>query len=139
MNSKGLLRYSELIALRTFEERFAYLRLANVVGDRTFGFDRDLNQQFYKSREWKDARRRVLLRDSGRDLGCIGHEIGGLILVHHMNPISVDDILNRNPIILDPQFLICASEMTHQAIHYGDERLKQSQIVKRFPGDTKIW
>lgn len=132
-------RYSELCRLRTFEERFDYLVLKRVVGQSTFGFDRWVNQQFYRSREWKDARSFVIARDNGCDLGIVGYEIASDLLVHHMNPLSVDDITHGDSGLFDPEFLITTSLRTHNAIHYGDESLLPRGPIVRQPGDTKLW
>lgn len=131
--------YSELSRLRTFEERFEYLRLEGGVGRSTFGFDRYINQQFYTSREWQDARRNVILRDEGCDLGIAGYEIHIRPLIHHMNPISIDDILHREEWILDPDFLITTTHDTHNAIHYGVVSLAPRTVIERSPRDTKLW
>jgi len=132
--------YSELNSLGTFEERFTYLKLGGFVGNATFGYDRYLNQEFYKSNLWRRARNSVIARDYGRDLGIEGHEIYNRVYVHHMNPIRPDDIKHSNVDILDPEFLICVTHDTHNAIHYGDESLlKRRQLVVRRPGDTKLW
>ena len=132
--------YSELIQLSTFEERFNYLKLHGDVGRETFGFDRYLNQRFYKSKEWNQVRDRVIVRDFGCDLACEDIPISGQIIVHHMNPFTVEE-LERNPsILLDPEFLICVSLDTHNAIHYGDSSiLKKNVLVERKPNDTKLW
>lgn len=132
-------KYSELRHLRTLEERFEYLTLKGVVGQSTFGFDRWLNQQFYKSKQWQDARSKVIVRDNGCDLGVYGYEIYSDLLVHHMNPLSIEDIDNGESWILDPEFLITTSLQTHNAIHYGDERLLPRGPIVRQPGDTKLW
>lgn len=131
--------YSELIRLNTFEERFNYLRLDGLVGEETFGFDRYLNQVFYRSSEWRSIRDYVLIRDGGCDLAMSDRPINGMILVHHMNPISKNDILLRNKRILDPEFLICTVRNTHNAIHYGDENLLTYGPVERKPNDTCPW
>lgn len=131
--------YSELSRLETFEERFRYLSLRGSVGVSTFGFDRYLNQAFYRSREWKDIRRHVILRDEGCDLGVPGYDIHVNLLVHHMNPINVEDIEGREDSILRPEFLITTMHRTHNAIHYGDESLLPRKYVERRPGDTRLW
>lgn len=131
--------YSELIKLPTFEERYRYLRLHGKVGEETFGFDRWLNQVFYKSDEWLALRDEVIVRDMGCDLGIEDREIGGRILVHHMNPISKEDILRRSEIALNPEYLICTSKLTHDAIHYGDESLLIVAPIERRPNDTCPW
>lgn len=131
--------YSELLCFETFEERYAYLRLSGKVGEETFGFDRYLNQAFYKTDEWRAVRDIVIIRDNGCDLGINGREIFGPIMIHHMNPITKSDILNRSEILLNPEYLICTSDGTHKAIHYGDEtRLLKSPIERR-PNDTCPW
>ena len=136
MNTK---RYSELIAIPTYEERFKYLQLKGAVGNDTFGYDRYLNQILYNSPEWKRLRNQIIIRDNGRDLGCEGYEIYGRILIHHMNPITVEDIVSRDPIVFDPENLICVSHNTHNAIHYGDENLLIMAPVERTKNDTCPW
>jgi hypothetical protein len=131
--------YSELRRLETFKERFDYLKLHGRVGDATFGFDRYMNQRFYSSAEWRHLRRRVILRDNGCDLGIEGHEIHSGLYIHHMNAMTVNDLITGNPDILDPEFLITVTHQTHNAIHYGDEKLLPRQLVERRPGDTKLW
>lgn len=131
--------YSALRRLNTIEERFNYLKLHGEVGDTTFGFDRWMNQQFYRSSEWKHIRDHVIVRDNGCDLGVDGYEVHGRITIHHMNPIRVDDFSDGNADILDPEFLIAVAHRTHNAIHYGDERLLPRPLVVRVPGDTKLW
>lgn len=131
--------YSELIALPTFEERYEYLRLNGRVGEDTFGFDRYLNQNFYRSAEWRRIRDRVIVRDNGCDLAIDDRIIYGKILIHHMNPITDKDLFNLSDILLDPEYLICVSHNTHNAIHYGDgERLVKDPIV-RTKNDTCPW
>ena len=131
--------YSELLRLTTFKERYEYLRLDGVVGEETFGFDRYLNQIFYNSQEWKDIRRKIIIRDNGCDLGLDGYEIRGKILIHHMNPITVDDIETGNSDVLDPEFLICTSIGTHNAIHFGSSKNLTRLPIERRRGDTKLW
>lgn len=131
--------YSELITLPTFEERYRYLRLGGRVGKDTFGFDRWINQQFYKDPEWLRVRDEVIVRDNGCDLGMAGHEIYTKILVHHMNPITKEDILHRSKFLLDPEYLICTIKNTHDAIHYGDEGLLITAPVERTRHDTCPW
>ena len=131
--------YSELILLQTFDERYQYLRLSGTVGEETFGFDRYLNQMFYKSKEWKRIRNEVIIRDNGCDLGVPGREIYGKILIHHMNPIRKDDILRRSEYLLDPEYLICTVKNTHDAIHYGDEGLLIQMPKARTKNDTCPW
>lgn len=130
--------YSELIVIPTFEERFEYLKLNGVIGEETFGFDRYLNQVFYRSPEWKRVRRDVIARDMGCDLGIEGYDIHGLVLIHHMNPISLKDINDRNDDILNPEFLITTSRKTHDAIHYGAD-LPEYKLVERYSGDMCPW
>ena len=133
-------RYSDLTELGSFEERFRYLSLGGAVGGDTFGFDRYLNQQFYRSAEWKRARDIVISRDRGCDLGIPGREIQGKILVHHMNPLTVADIQGGWEFMLDPEFLVCVSHETQNAIHYGDKSVCGADIpVERHPGDTAPW
>lgn len=136
MNSRT---YTGLSRLKSFEERFHYLSLRGAVGESTFGFDRWINQYFYRSREWRDARSFVIARDGGCDLGIVGYEIHFKPVVHHMNPISMDDIQHGQEWIIDPEFLITTSHRTHNAIHYGDESLLPKGPITRKPGDTKLW
>lgn len=131
--------YSELQRLETFEERYEYLRLGGVLGIRTFGFDRWVNQVFYKSREWINARGEVIVRDNGCDLGVDGFEIFSGLIVHHMNPISVEDLDQGLEWVVNPEYLITTSLRTHNAIHYGDASLLPRKPVERRPGDTKLW
>lgn len=131
--------HSELSRRPTFIDRFRYLALRGSVGEATFGYDRYLNQKFYTSREWKRIRSYVIDRDNGCDLGVDGHEIHSKLLIHHMNPISVDDIVHGDDDILDPEFLITTTHQTHNAIHYGDERQLPRPFVERKRGDTKLW
>lgn len=132
--------YSELITLPTFKERFNYLKLDSLVGKETFGYDRYINQQLYqRNPRWKKARDKVIIRDNGCDLGVEGFEIFGKIIVHHMNPITIDDILNDRDWIYDPEFLICTVHNTHNAIHYGDEKLLMTAPIVRTKNDTCPW
>ena len=131
--------YRELCHIPSFEDRFAYLNLHGSVGVETFGFDRWINQQFYKSRDWRDIRNHVIVRDNGCDLGVPGWDIHGALLIHHINPISAADITGRNPQILDPDNLITTSLNTHNAIHYGDATLLPKPLVERAVGDTQLW
>ena len=131
--------YSELIRLPTFEERFRYLKLDGLVGKDTFGFDRYLNQEFYRSKEWKEVRDFVIVRDNGCDLSMDGYEIVGRIYIHHMNPISVNDIVHSSDFLLNPDYLICMSHNTHNAVHYGDEDLLVTAPVERRKNDTCPW
>ena len=131
--------YSELIKLPTFEERFNYLKLGGFVGEDTFGFDRYLNQAFYKSKEWKRVRDWVIVRDNGCDLAMDGHEIREKILIHHMNPITLDDIKSQTEFLLNPEYLITTVLNTHNAIHYSDERLIMTEPIQRSRNDTCPW
>lgn len=132
--------YSELSKLKTFEERFEYLRLDGKVGVDTFGFDRIFNQMFYTSKEWKSIRDRVIVRDNGCDLGIEGYEIyGQRIIIHHMNPISLEDIERGSKFLLDPEYLITTVHTTHNAIHYGDESLLITIPIERSRNDTCPW
>ncbi len=130
---------SELRHLKTFEERYRYLALKGSVGYSTFGFDRYLNQQFYTSRQWRQLRNHVIVRDEGCDLGVEGYEIHGRLFIHHMNPMTVGSIVHGDDRILNPEFLITTTHQTHNAIHYGDERLLARPYVERRGGDTKLW
>ena len=132
--------YSELIALPTYKERFEYLKLNGRVGKDTFGYDRFINQHLYqRNPKWKKARDQVIIRDNGCDLGVEGYEIQGKIIVHHMNPITLEDVLNDRGWIYDPEFLICTVHNTHNAIHYGDENLLTLAPVERTLNDTCPW
>lgn len=134
-----LKRYSEMIKLATFEERYEYLRLFGLVGLDTFGFDRYMNQKFYKSKEWRDIRDYVIVRDNGCDLGIDGRKIRDRILIHHMNPIIQDDIIHSTDLLLNPDYLVCVSHNTHNAIHYGDSSLLIKEPIKRTKNDTCPW
>lgn len=131
--------YSELITLPTFKERFEYLKLGGAVGKETFGFDRYLNQTFYRSQEWKSVRDFVIVRDLGCDLAMEGYEIHGRIYIHHMNPIFVRDIIDRTEYLLNPDFLVATTHQTHNAIHYGDVNLLVTAPVERSRNDTCPW
>jgi hypothetical protein len=131
--------YSELRRLETFEDRFDYLELRGVVGESTFGFDRWLNQQFYRSREWKNVRNSVIVRDLGCDLGVPGYEIHSGLLVHHMNPISAEDIKHGDEDLLNAEYLVLTSQPTHNAIHYGNRDFLPQGPTERTSGDTKLW
>lgn len=135
----GLRTYSELRRIDDFIERFRYLSLAGHVGESTFGFDRWINQAFYGSTQWRQVRNHVISRDNGCDLGIAGYEIHTRLYIHHMNPMSADDIFHGDESILDPEFLITTTHQTHNAIHYGDERQLPRPFVPRRPGDTKLW
>lgn len=140
MTTKMSIRtYSELITLQTFEERFKYLQLNGQVGKDTFGFDRYINQNFYRSLEWKRVRDKVILRDNGCDLGVEGYEIHGRILIHHMNPITIRDIESMSEYLLNPEYLISTVHNTHNAIHYGDESLLITVPIERTKNDTCPW
>lgn len=137
MNKKT---YSELIQIPSYIERYRYLKLGGKAGEITFGNERYLNQLLYKSPEWKSIRRAIITRDQGFDMGCEGYEIQGVILVHHLNPITVDDIYQRRDCVFDEENLICVSKTTHNAIHYGSEDLLViDEIPERRPGDTIFW
>lgn len=134
-----ILRYRDIRPLKTIQERYEYLRLGGQVGASTFGFDRYLNQALYKSKEWQQARNDVILRDNACDLGIEGYDIFKGLVVHHMNPITVDDIVQRKDYIFDPEFLICVSDRTHKAIHFGDAGLLPKEPIQRRAGDTCPW
>lgn len=131
--------YSELMRLQTFEDRYRYLVLRGKVGDTTFGFDRYINQMFYRSQQWRTLRNHVIVRDKGSDLGIDGFEIYDRLYIHHLNPMKVADIRNGDTSILDPEFLITTTHTTHNAIHYGDQGHVPRQLVERTPGDTRLW
>lgn len=131
--------YSELSKLKTYEERFEYLKLEGKVGIDTFGFDRYLNQLFYKDPDWLRVRDKAIIRDNGCDLGILDREIYGRVLVHHMNPITKEDILTKSKYLLDLEFLICTSKITHDAIHYGDSSLLIKKPIERTKNDTCPW
>ena len=131
--------YTELIQLPTFKERYEYLRLGGIVGQDTFGFDRYLNQKFYHSAEWKRIRRDVIIRDEGRDLAMEGYELQGNIFIHHMNPISPNDLIDITDYVINPEYLVCVSKRTHDAIHFGDASLLPQLPIERKPNDTCLW
>ena len=131
--------YMELVRFETFAERLDYLRLGGGVGNRTFGFDRHVNQRFYASREWHDIREHVIYRDNGCDLGVAGYEIHVDLLVHHINPIALEDLVGNENWVLDPNFLITTTHVTHNAIHYGMPNPYPNVVLGRAPGDTKLW
>ena len=131
--------YSELIEIPTFLERYRYLRIGGAVGKETFGYDRYLNQILYKSDKWKRFRREIIVRDNGNDLACDGFQIFGKILIHHINPITVEDVLHRDPRIFAPENVISTTLNTHNAIHYGDESLLMIAPVERSKNDTCPW
>lgn len=131
--------YSELLTLKTFEERFEYLRVDGIVGEETFGSRRYINQKYYTSSEYKRLRRIILLRDNGFDLGVEDHPINGMIIIHHMNPITIEDILNHSPLAWNPEYLISVSALTHKAIHFSDIELLPKPVIERKPNDTCPW
>lgn len=131
--------YSELQRIDGMQERFKYLMLNGRVGDATFGFDRYINQMFYRSSQWRNLRQYIILRDNGCDLGVSGYDIHSNLYIHHLNPMTVDDIRNGDESILDPEFLITTTLNTHNAIHYGDEKQLSVLFVERTAGDTKLW
>lgn len=139
MNQTNIRTYSELMSLPTFKERYEYLKIGGRVGEETFGFDRYINQMLYKKPEWISTRNKVIARDMGYDLGVEDYEIVGKVIVHHMNPISVNDILYRLDYVLDPEYLISTSLMTHNAIHYGSEDLLPQPPIERSKNDTCPW
>ena len=137
---KSMIRtYSDLINIPDFLERFNYLKLDGSVGQETFGFDRYLNQKFYQSYEWRTFRRDMILRDLGCDLAFPNYEIVGYVLLHHLNPITPEDISKRTDVLMNPENVVCVSLNTHNAIHYGDESLVDISVVERKAGDTKLW
>lgn len=131
--------YSELKTLKTFEDRLNYLSLVGSVGEVTFGFDRWINQQFYRSRQWKQVRQQVIFRDNGCDLGVSGYEILLYLVIHHMNPITSVDIIQGTDFLLNPDYLITTTRQTHNAIHYGNPITHPKAVVERTPGDTTLW
>ena len=135
----GIRTYSELITIPTFEERFEYLQLKGSVGKDTFGYDRYLNQVLYRSPEWKRLRNQIIIRDGGCDLACDGYDIYGKVLIHHLNPITVEDVLARSRKVFDPDNLVCVSHNTHNAIHYGNVDLLVTGPIVRTKNDTCPW
>lgn len=131
--------YSELNEIANYIDRFNYLKLNGKVGEDTFGYDRYLNQIFYKSPEWRHFRNNIIIRDNGCDLGCEGYEIEGTFIIHHINPITKKDILDRSPMLLDPENVITTVDLTHKAIHYGDAQLLITEPIERTMGDTCLW
>ena len=131
--------YSELIKLPTFEERYQYLRLSGVVGTETFGFDRFINQDFYRSREWKAVRDFIIVRDNGCDLAMEGYDIHGKVIIHHVNPVTIKDIQENSTFLMEPEYLISTTLSTHNAIHYGDESLLVKEPIERSKNDTCPW
>lgn len=130
---------TELQQIDSYEDRYEYLRLRGVVGEQTFGSERYLNQGFYTSREWRELRHQIIVRDNGLDLGVPGYEISGKVYVHHMNPMTPQDIIHGRDSILDPEYLICVSHRTHNALHYGQAMPDLPILVERKPGDTLLW
>lgn len=139
MKTRYIKTYSELIKFKTFEERFNYLKIDGIIGQETFGFDRYLNQIFYTSPEWRKLRNKIIIRDNGCDLAVPGLEIIGKIFIHHINPISKDDIISRSDYLMNPEYLICSSKSTHDAIHYGDTNLLPKGPITRTKNDTCPW
>lgn len=139
MKTRYIKTYSELIQFKTFEERFNYLKIDGIIGQETFGFDRYLNQIFYTSPEWRKLRNKIIIRDNGCDLAVPGLEIIGKIFIHHINPISKDDIISRSDYLMNPEYLICSSKSTHDAIHYGDTNLLSKGPITRTKNDTCPW
>ena len=140
MSTRIIRTYNELIRFRTFEERFEYLKLSSLIGEKTFGYERYINQAFYRSPEWKRVRRQVILRDKGCDLAVEGRDIIDRIEIHHITPITLEDIENASEILLDPNNLVCTSPNTHKAIHYGESNLiTPSEPIIRKPNDTCPW
>lgn len=131
--------YQELVKLKTFKERYNYLKLGGKVGEETFGFDRYLNQKFYRSAEWKRIRDYVILRDNACDLGIADREINSRIIIHHMNPLTKYDVVNKTEFLLNPDYMICVTKRTHDAIHYGDEDILFGEFVERSKNDTCPW
>lgn len=131
--------YSELVKLQTLAERFDYLKLGGVIGEDTFGFERYLNQNFYRSAVWKRIRNEIIIRDNGCEMGLEDYPISGRIIIHHMNPVDSDDIIHQRDILLNPEFLICVGNQTHNAIHYGSIDLLPQDPIERKPNDTCPW
>lgn len=131
--------YSELITFPTMKERFRYLKIGGSIGEITFGFDRYLNQALYTSKEWRELRHHIIKRDEGNDMALDGWSIGDRIVIHHINPLTIDDVDSRNPDIFNPEYLVCVSLNTHNAIHFGDESLLPKPLVERRPWDTCPW
>lgn len=137
--AKNIKTYSEMISFSSWDERFNYLKLDGAVGHDTFGSERFLNQVFYSSKEWASIRNQIIIRDLGCDLGITGFDIFGKILIHHMNPITVSDIVNRSKYLLDPEYLVCVSHDTHNAIHFGTDKSVSNIFVERYPNDMCPW
>ena len=139
MKTRRIRTYSELIQIPTFEDRYAYLRIGGIVGEDTFGIERHLNQSFYRSPEWRKVRREVIVRDNGCDLAMSGYQIYDHIIIHHLTPITLEDLEEGSDLILDPNNLVCVSDRTHNAIHFGDKSLLPQTPIERRPGDTCPW
>lgn len=139
MSTMTIRTYTRLCRYKTFDERFEYLKLVGRVGKDVFGEDRPINQAFYQSPIWKEVRNEVIVRDRGLDLGCDGYEIADLAVVHHMNPVTLEDLEDFHPRVLDPEYLITVSQGTHLAIHYGDPNQLPRLSTERRPGDTRLW
>ena len=131
--------YSDLKQIDTFKERYLYLKLKGLVGEETFGYDRYVNQSLYRSPKWRKTRREVIIRDNGCDLGIEGYELDDYIVVHHMNPITLEDIEEEKDTVFNPEYLICCSSRTHKAIHFSDESILPREPIIRTPGDTCLW
>lgn len=131
--------YSELSKLESYEDRYEYLKIGDKVGEETFGYDRYLNQTLYASPEWKNFRHKIIVRDNGNDMGVDGYPIGNKVYIHHLNPITKQDILERNPCLFDEENVVCVCKRTHDAIHFGSQELIKKNPVVRSPGDTKLW
>lgn len=131
--------YSELIQIRDFYDRFEYLKLNGRVGELTFGYERYLNQALYNSADWRNIRPKIIERDDGYDMACLDHPIGGRIIIHHITPVTIDMIVAGDPLVFDPENLICVSNNTHEAIHYGDTHLLPKPLIERKKGDTTLW
>lgn len=131
--------YSELSKLESYEDRYEYLKIGDRVGEETFGYDRYLNQALYSSPEWKSFRHKIIVRDNGNDMGVDGYPIGEKVYIHHLNPITKQDILERNPCLFDEENVVCVCKRTHDAIHFGSQELIKKNPVVRSPGDTKLW
>ena len=131
--------YDEMIKLPTFKQRYEYLKLAGRVGESTFGEARHVNQSFYRSQRWRATRDKVIIRDNACDLSFDGYSINDMVIVHHMNPITLEELENDSDSLYDPRYLVCCTDATHRAIHYGDENQLVSAPVERVPGDTRLW
>lgn len=133
-------RYSELIQIESFIDRYNYLKLDGTIGERTFGSDRYLNQMLYTSKEWRTFRNHIIVRDNSCDMAHLDHDLHGFVIIHHINPITVEDILNKSPLVFDPENVVTVSKYTHEAIHYSNENLLLQMLnTERKPGDTKLW